>query len=138
MDKAYKWMMTLLLGVAVFAFWMWLFPQVLSYQEQNQLFLFTWDYLGERLRLSGGLADWLSEFLVQFFYWRWASALVCALLAVLLQRGVWRAAKSAGVPGRAGAYALSFIPSLFVLVYMGNVEVLQSYCVALLDRKSVV
>ena len=132
MDKAYKWMMTLLLGVAVFAFWMWLFPQVLSYQEQNQLFLFTWDYLGERLRLSGGLADWLSEFLVQFFYWRWAGALVCALLAVLLQRGVWRAAKSAGVPGRAGAYALSFIPSLFVLVYMGNVEVLQSYCVALL------
>ena len=53
-------LLTLLLGTATFAFWMWLYPQDLSYQEQNQLFLFTWDYLLERLALPGGLADWLS------------------------------------------------------------------------------
>ena len=132
MDKVYRWMLPCLLGAAVFAFWMWLFPQDLNYQEQNQLFLFTWDYLGERLRLPGGLADWLSEFLVQFFYLRWAGALVMALLAVLLQRAVWRAAKSAGVPDHASAYTLTIIPSLLVLVYQGDVEVLLSYPVALL------
>ena len=83
MTKTYRFLLTTLLGASVFAFWMWLFPQAISYQEQNQLFLFTWDYLGERLSLPGGLADWLSEFLVQFFYWHWAGALILAVLAVL-------------------------------------------------------
>lgn len=123
--------MNILLGTATFAFWMWLYPQALSYQEQNQLFLFTWAYLGERLSLPGGGADWLSEFLVQFFYWRWAGALVMALLCVLLQLGVWQAAKSALVPGKRGAYVLSLIPSLLCLVYFGDVEVLVSFLVAL-------
>ena len=132
MDKGYKWILTSLLGIAVFFFWMGLFPQVLNYQEQNQLFLFTWDYLGERLRLPGGAADWLSEFLVQFFYWEWAGALVMAFLAVFLQQTVWRAAKSAGIPGHASAYVLTFIPSLLVLIYQGDVEVLLSYPVALI------
>ena len=124
MDKPYRILLTALLGIATFAFWMWLFPQDLSYQEQNQLFLFTWDYFRERLALPGGLADWLSEFLVQFFFLRWAGALVMALLAVLLQRAVWRVGK--------GAYVFSLIPSLLLLIYMGDVEVLLSFHVAIL------
>lgn len=132
MDKVFRVSLSILLGAAVFVLWMWLFPQALNYQEQNQLFLFTWSYLGERLALPGGVADWLSEFLVQFFYVRWAGALVLALLAVLLQLAVWKAAKCAGVPGKGSAYVLSFIPSLFVLVHMGDVEVLASFPVALL------
>ena len=124
MDKAYRATISLLLGAAVFSFWMWLYPQDLSYQEQNQLFLFTWDYFRERIALPGGLADWLSEFLVQFFYWRWAGALVMALLAVLLQRAVWRVGRN--------AYALSLVPSLLILVYLGDVDVLLSFPVALL------
>ncbi len=124
MNRLYRILTSSLLGAAVFAFWMWLFPQDLSYQEQNQLFFFTWDYLGQRLALPGGPADWLSEFLVQFFYSRTAGALIMALLAILLQRLVWRAAKT--------SYALSFIPSLLMLVYQGDVEVLLSYPVALI------
>ena len=123
-DKHYRVLLTFLLGITTFLFWMWLYPQALSYQEQNQLFLFTWGYLGERLALPGGPADWLSEFLVQFFYWRWAGALLTALLAILLQRAVWRVGRH--------AYALSFIPSLLLLIYMGDVEVLFSFPVALL------
>ena len=45
-DKVYRVLLTFLLGITTFLFWMWLYPQALSYQEQNQLFLFTWDYLG--------------------------------------------------------------------------------------------
>ena len=124
MDKRYRFFLTTLLGAVVFAFWMWLYPQDLSYQEQNQLFLFTWDYLLERLALPGGLADWLSEFLVQFFDIRWAGALVMVLLAVLLQRAVWRVGK--------GAYVFSLIPALLLLVYQGDVDVLPSFSVAIL------
>ena len=76
--------MTTLLGAAVFSFWMWAYPQALNYHEQNQLFLCTWEYFRERLALPGGFADWLSEFLVQFFFLRWSGALVLAILAVLL------------------------------------------------------
>jgi hypothetical protein len=132
MNQLYRTLASSLLGVTVFIFWMWLFPQDLSYQEQNQLFLFTWDYLAERLALPGGPADWLSEFLVQFFYLRAAGALILALMAVLLQQLVWRAARPAGENGRRCFYALSFIPSLLMLVYQGDVEVLISYPVALI------
>ncbi len=127
MNKGCRISLTALLGVAVFVFWMWLYPQALHYQEQNQLFLFTWDYLAGRLAVPGGLADWLSEFLVQFFYVRTAGALILALLAVLLQRAVWTAAGE-----RRSLYAPSFIPSLLLLVHMGDVETLVSFPVALL------
>ena len=132
MDKSYRIALTFLLGAAVFSFWMWLYPQALNYQEQNQLFLFTWGYLGGRLALPGGLADWLSEFLVQLFFVRWAGALVHASLAVLLQLAVWKAAKYVGKDGNRGLYALSFLPSLLMLLHLGDVEVLMSYPVALI------
>jgi len=124
--------MSSLLGAAVFAFWMWLYPQGLNYQEQNQLFLFTWDYFAGRLALPGGLADWLSEGLVQLFYVRLLGALIHAVLAVLLQLGVWKAAGCAGREKDRVLYALSFLPSLLMLVHMGDVEVLMSFPVALL------
>ena len=135
MDKDYRVYRAItagLLGAAAFIFWMWLYPQALSYQEQNQLFLFTWDYLGERLSLPGGFADYVSEFLVQLFYYRIAGAFIMALLLVLLQLAVWRAALPAGFSGKRGAFALTLIPSLLILVHMGDVEVLVSFPVALL------
>ena len=131
MDRTYKAALTVLLGAGVFAFWMWLYPQSLNYHEQNQLFLFTWDYFLERMTLPGGFADWCSEFLVQFFYFRWSGALVLALLAILLQLGIWTAARQVNRKGDRGLYAMSFLPSLLMLVHMGNMEVLVSYPVAL-------
>ena len=132
MDRVNKAALSTLLGVGVFAFWMGLYPQALNYHEQNQLFLFTGDYFRERMALPGGFADWLSEFLVQLFYYRWSGALVLAVLAVLLQLAVWRAARCVNRQGSRGFYALSFLPPLLMLVHMGNMEVLVSYPVALL------
>ena len=123
---------TAILGAGVFAFWMWMYPQALNYHEQNQLFLYTWDYFRERMALPGGFADWCSEFLVQFFYFRWSGALVLAVLAVLLQLAVWRSARCVNPQESRRLYALSFLPSLLMLVHMGNMEVLVSYPVALL------
>ena len=111
-------------AAAFFAFWMWGFPQGLNYQEQNQMFLWTWDYLAGRLSVCGGLADWISEFIVQFFYIKWLGALVLALLFAALQLAV------AGENSRR-AWGLSFVPPVLLLVYMGDCEVLVSYAVAL-------
>ena len=132
MDRVNKAALSVLLGVGVFVFWICLYPQALNYHEQNQLFLFTGDYFRERMALPGGFADWLSEFLVQLFYYRWPGALVLAVLAVLLQLAVWRAARCVNRQGSRGFYALSFLPPLLMLVHMGNMEVLVSYPVALL------
>ena len=132
MDRVNKAALSVLLGVGVFVFWICLYPQALNYHEQNQLFLFTWDYFRERMALPGGFADWLSEFLVQLFYYRWSGALVLAVLAVLLQLAVWRSAGCVTRRGNRSLYALSFLPSLLMLVHMGNMEVLVSYPVALL------
>ena len=131
MDKLFRISVTALFGAAIFAFWMWLYPQALSYHEQYQLFLFTWDYLAQRLSVSGGLADWLSEFLVQFFFLRWSGALVLAIVAICLQLAVWHASRSVRPDGSRFLYALSFVPSLLIIIYMGNTEVLVSFPVAL-------
>lgn len=49
-------------------FWYCGYPQALCYQEQNQLFLWSADYFWHDLSVAGGLADYISEFLVQFYY----------------------------------------------------------------------
>lgn len=130
MTKYAKIIVSAFYGLIVWLFWFLAFPQALGLQEQNQLFLWTWDYLGERLSLSGGLADWLSELLVQFYYIPWLGALLLAAVFVLVQRLTWRVADSL-TPSADDFYAFSFIPSLLLLLHMGDHDVLLSYAVAL-------
>ena len=72
------------LGAWLF-FWL-LRPEWMSFQEQNQLFLWTGDYLWQRLTVAGGLADWMGEFLVQFFRVEWLGAALMGVLFVLMQQ----------------------------------------------------
>ena len=65
MAKYWNIGLSMLVGIGMFLFWYVAYPQALSYQEQYQLFLWTWDYLVERLSLPGGFADWVGEFLCQ-------------------------------------------------------------------------
>ena len=76
----------MLVGIGMFLFWYVAYPQALSYQEQYQLFLWTGDYFLERVSVPGGFADWVGEFIVQFYYVGWLGALLLALLFVALQR----------------------------------------------------
>ena len=97
-------LLTLVFGVAVFLFWRFRYPFVLSYQEQLQMFLFDGDYFCERMSEPGGLARYLAEFLVQFYNGVTIGAVIIALLLMLVQRLTWRLMFSAS------HYALSFIP----------------------------
>lgn len=111
---------------AMFSFWMWLYPAGLNYQEQNQLFLWTGTYFLERISVAGGFADWLSEFLVQFFRIRWAGALIMALLALAMQVATLSAS------GRKDnrLYFASFIPPVLWTVFCGDMDFLISFPVA--------
>ena len=115
----------MLLGIGVLLFWGIGFPHALSYQEQYQLFLWTTDYFWERVSVAGGFADWVGEFITQFYYYPWIGAALLAVLYVLLQRLVARLLPSS-------LYLMSFVPVVLVWWHMGNVSVLLSYLVAMI------
>ena len=118
-------LVSLLFGVAVYAFWLFVHPEYLSFHEQYQLFLTTPDYFLGDISVAGGLADYLSEFLVQFFYYPAAGATIMAVLFVIVRRLVWRMMNQR-------CYLLSFIPSLLLIWAMGDESVLLSYTAALI------
>lgn len=57
------------------------FPYILSYREQQQLFLFDKAYIAGVLFKVGGLSTLIARFIVQFF---WNPAIACILTIVLL------------------------------------------------------
>ena len=96
------------------------------------MFLLTNDYFIQRMTVTGGLADYLSEFLVQFYYLKWAGALVLAAIYLLLQWLTWQLMRLQNCNLPSYCYPLSFIPSVLLLWLMGDESVLLSYPVALL------
>ena len=67
-----------------FAFFNFLYPYHIHYQEQLQFFRFGADYFLESVSVPGGLGDWMTGFLVQFFYYAPAGALILSLLLGLI------------------------------------------------------
>ena len=126
MKKSLQYICSAVFGVAVFLYWTLLYPYALGLQEQNQLFLFTWDYLLERIVIAGGLADYISEFITQFNFVPYLGEALMAVVFVIFQRSLAKAL------GRDDLYAFSFIPPVMMLVYMGDIYVLLSYLVALI------
>lgn len=126
MNKTWQYIASAIFGVAVFLIWWLLYPGLSGLQEQNQLFLFTWDYFIERIVVSGGLADYIAEFITQFNYVPLLGEALIALLLVVFQRSM------ASSIGRNDWYMLSFIAPVMMLVYMGNIYVMLCYLVALI------
>ena len=81
--------MSLLFGLAAMVFWAVPYLSGMCYQEQLQMFLFDTNYFVERIILPGGLADYVSEFLVQFYYVPTLGAAIIAMLLMGIQGTVW-------------------------------------------------
>ena len=126
MNKIVRYLCSAAFGIAVFLFWWLLHPYTLGLQEQNQLFLFTWDYFVERISVSGGLADYIAEFVTQFNYFPMLGAALMAVLFVTFQLSIAKAAD------RKDWYMLSFAAPLMMLGYMNDIYVLLCYLVALI------
>ena len=126
MNKTLQYISSAALGLAVFLFWALLHSYELGFQEQNQLFLFTWDYFIERMSVSGGLADYIAEFITQFNYVPYLGAALMAVLFIIFQRSIALAI------GRKDWYVLSFIATVMMLAYMNDIYVMLCYLVALI------
>lgn len=131
MIKTWKPLLSLLFGVAVVIFWAVPFVGGLCFQEQYQMFLFDTGYLLERIVLPGGLADYISEFLVQFYYMPVLGGAIIALLLMGIQAAVWGLMKQYGARHDFPGYLLSFLPSIALWCAMGDQNVLLSFVVAL-------
>lgn len=73
-----------LVPAGIFAFFTFFYNSHLHFEEQFSLFLFTSDYLIEKLILPGGVAGYLGEFLTQFYYISFLGPLIIALLLFAL------------------------------------------------------
>ena len=73
------------LAVIVFCFWFFYYPFIPVVREMSQLFLWTGDYLTERLAVPGGAAQYLGECIAQFFLNPVNGALAYAILFVVTQ-----------------------------------------------------
>ena len=131
MIKTWKPLLSLLFGVAVVIFWSVPFVGGLCFQEQYQMFLFDTGYFLERIVLAGGLADYISEFLVQFYYMPVLGGAIMALLLMGIQAAVWGLMKQYGARHDFPGYLLSFLPSIALWCAMGDQNVLLSFVVAL-------
>ena len=131
MIKTWKPLLSLLFGVAIVIFWAVPYVGGLCFQEQYQMFLFDTNYFLERIVLPGGLADYISEFLVQFYYMPVLGGAIIALLLMGIQTAVWGLMKQYGAKHDFPGYLLSFLPSIALWCAMGDQNVLLSFVVAL-------
>ena len=131
MIKTWKPLLSLLFGVAVVIFWAVPYVGGLCFQEQYQMFLFDTGYFLERIVLPGGLADYISEFLVQFYHIPVLGSAFIALLLMGIQAVVWGLMKQYGARHDFPGYLLSFLPSIALWCAMGDQNVLLSFVVAL-------
>ncbi|MBR5567319.1 MAG: hypothetical protein IKW27_01115 [Bacteroidales bacterium] len=110
-----------------FAFFNFLYPYHIHYQEQLQFFRFGADYFLESVSVPGGLGDWMTGFLVQFFYYAPAGALILSLLLGLIQFLTWKNMEK----GSYASYPLSFLPAVSMFLFFGGEENLITAAVAL-------
>lgn len=123
-------LLSVLFALGVLLFWAVPYAAALSYQEEHQLFLFGNTYFLDRISIPGGLSDYISEFLVQFYYIPVLGAVVLGLLFFFLQR--LTAILFCRMKVHSVWYPLSFIPVILLWAYMGNENVLLSFAFSLL------
>lgn len=126
MNKTVQYILSAAFAIAVFLIRWLMYPGVSGFQEQNQLFLFTRDYFLERIAVSGGLADYISEFITQFNYVPLLGEAMMAVLFVVFQRSIARTIESDDW------YLLSFVAPVMMLVYMNDIYVMLCYLIVLI------
>lgn len=106
--------LSLLTFIGAFLFFRLGYPYHIHYQEQCQLFQFTTEYFASVAGVPGGLADYISRFLVQFFYYADAGAFVLAALIL----AVWLLVFFILPKRTLVSFAASMLPALSIFVFL--------------------
>ena len=82
--KYYPTIAIVLWGLCCFSFFQFCYPYHFFFQEQNQLFLWSWDYVAEYFNKTGGLALLIGDFLTQFYYFLYIGATILTICLLLI------------------------------------------------------
>ncbi len=108
-------MVMALWAVAIWCFFQFCYPYHFFFQEQNQIFLCSWDYISTYFEKSGGLARLAGDFLTQFYYYLYLGAII--LISCLLLIGIlWYTALRNFKVCKAVALILALLLMIFVAV----------------------
>lgn len=126
--KYIKRILPLLFGIVVFLFFGFSYKSHLHYQEQLQMFLFTFDYFSNLANSPGGIADYFSTFFTQFYYFSWLGSLIIASMLVLLQQQVSFLGNK--LKQNSLFYPLTFIPSVLFWALLCDENILLAGLIA--------
>lgn len=115
------YILVLLWAIVCFTFFQGWYHYHFFYQEQNQLFLMSSDYLLTYFQRPAWLACMLGDFLTQFYYYLYAGPVILTLALLVTGDLTRRALKAADIQSRwltfGGAFAIMTIEALFSLHY---------------------
>ncbi len=95
-------------AMACFGFLQFCYPYHLFFQEQNQLFLNSWEYVLTYFGKPGWLACLTGDFLTQFYYYRFLGPAILTLCILASGYNVRRCVETAGVKGTWIPYSAAF------------------------------
>ena len=92
--------LVMLWGIACWLFFQFFYSYHFFYQEQNQLFLLSGDYLATYFQKPGWASCMVGDFLTQFYYYRFAGPVILTLTLLvmgdllrrafgLIRKGAW-------------------------------------------------
>ena len=124
-----------LVGMALWAIACWCFfqfwyPYHFFFQEQNQLFLWSWDYISAYIH-NGGLSLLVGDFLTQFYYYLYVGAIILTLCLLLAGTLLYIALRNFKV-GRIVALILALIVMTFMAVCHFSISYRLSSTIAIL------
>lgn len=121
-------------AIAVILYYFWAVPYraALSYREQLQLFQTTSSYFEDLTARPGGPATYIGEFFTQFFnnFWIGAAVMTVFLISVMLLSYLICNRFAPSAP-KSSNLALSIIPLISLLLFLGNPDVTLTFVVAL-------
>lgn len=124
-----KVMIPLLLAVAVFILWRYVYPCVLAYHEQLQLFLWSSDYAVARIQEPGGMTRYVAEFIVQYYNNFLVGAVLISLLYIAIQQLAYRIARRF-VGDCRQSLVISLLVPLVMMIVTADVDVMTTLVVS--------
>jgi len=108
------------------------YPSHIRFQEQFQLFEFTWEYFAATISIPGGFSLWCGRFLAQFFRCPLLGATIVAGLITCAQILTRKVIERNGDTTAATSAILSIIPAVFMFAMFMSDHYLPGAAVAIL------
>lgn len=142
MKKKVAYCLSCFIGIVVWLFWAIPFRCMLNYHEEFQLFQTDSDYFLSHLTQKGGIAVYISEFLIQFYNNYWIGAFILAIEFVLIQwltlKILVNINKAWSIKNSYLIYVVSLIPMLIIWLVLGDINVMHSLIIAVIIALSLI